>query len=380
MTEQVSGMVGFGFGPIQAGLFCQAFRRHYAEEIITVVDIQDQLVEQLQVNAAFSCNVANTEGCKKNTCTNVQAYNSRTPSHRQCLIEALLIARVVSTALPSTACYDGDETSPAALIAEACKQRLTPLIILLGENHHDAAGVLRHALSKRGVQHDAVVCINTVIGKMSGIRPAEKGLIPIYPSSKKAFLVEAGDHCFCQSGSSFYPEWQIGDDLTPFNALKLYGHNAAHFALALLAAHYGGGAACMAEIDSALLADLRTLMISSIGPALRAEYPIAHHLFTEEGFITYTDDLIARMVAPALDDEISRIIRDLPRKLAWNDRLIGAIRLLHKHNKPADFLYSALRKAIAYTNEDPITFLYSCWQNDIDVQGDDAQLIIRVLQ
>jgi len=50
-------------------------------------------------------------------------------------------------------------------------------------------------------------------------------------------------------------------------------------------------------------------------------------LFTPAGYQAYADDLLARMTNPFLRDRTERVIRDTPRKLAWDDRLIGTMRL-----------------------------------------------------
>ncbi|MEI6783226.1 MAG: hypothetical protein WCQ21_20170, partial [Verrucomicrobiota bacterium] len=50
-------------------------------------------------------------------------------------------------------------------------------------------------------------------------------------------------------------------------------------------------------------------------------------LFTPAGYQVYADDLLERMTNPYLRDRIERVIRDTPRKLSWDDRLIGTMRL-----------------------------------------------------
>jgi mannitol-1-phosphate 5-dehydrogenase len=50
-------------------------------------------------------------------------------------------------------------------------------------------------------------------------------------------------------------------------------------------------------------------------------------LFTLEGYREYVDDLMERMVNPFLRDAVDRVIRDPQRKLSWDDRLIGTMRL-----------------------------------------------------
>ena len=68
---------------------------------------------------------------------------------------------------------------------------------------------------------------------------------------------------------------------------------------------------------------------SSRSPAGRSSpgMPGPTPLFTPSGFAAFADDLLARMVNPFLADTIERAARDPRRKLAWDDRFIGLIRL-----------------------------------------------------
>jgi mannitol-1-phosphate/altronate dehydrogenase len=50
-------------------------------------------------------------------------------------------------------------------------------------------------------------------------------------------------------------------------------------------------------------------------------------LFTPVGYRAYAEDLLERMLSPYLLDTVQRIIRDPRRKLGWNDRLVGTVRL-----------------------------------------------------
>jgi mannitol-1-phosphate/altronate dehydrogenase len=50
-------------------------------------------------------------------------------------------------------------------------------------------------------------------------------------------------------------------------------------------------------------------------------------LFTPGGYRAYAEDLLARMTNPYLRDRTERVVRDTPRKLGWEDRLVGTMRL-----------------------------------------------------
>jgi mannitol-1-phosphate/altronate dehydrogenase len=72
------------------------------------------------------------------------------------------------------------------------------------------------------------------------------------------------------------------------------------------------------------------------GAALVKKFNGLDPLFSEEGYATYADALVTRMVSPLLDDSVERVMLDMARKLSWDDRLIGAMRLcLSQGVKPA---------------------------------------------
>lgn len=72
----------------------------------------------------------------------------------------------------------------------------------------------------------------------------------------------------------------------------------------------------------------RSAFHDEVGIALyRKHNQINDPLFTPLGMRAYADDLLARMGNPYLHDRVERVIRDPQRKLAWNDRLFGAMRL-----------------------------------------------------
>ena len=71
----------------------------------------------------------------------------------------------------------------------------------------------------------------------------------------------------------------------------------------------------------------REAFLEESGAALIARYHGLDPLFTATGYQAYADDLLARMTNPYLRDRTERVIRDTPRKLSWDDRLVGTMRL-----------------------------------------------------
>jgi mannitol-1-phosphate 5-dehydrogenase len=179
--------------------------------------------------------------------------------------------------------------------------------------------------------------LNTVIGKMSGVvADAEQiersGLDLIAPGLDRAFLVEEFNRILITLID--LPDFERGIDvfvekaeLHPFEEAKLYGHNATHALVGYLAYQKGYITMSEALTDKELRSFAREAFLSESGAPLIAQYMGLDDLFTPAGYIEYVDDLLDRMANPYLEDLVERIIRDPERKLGWDDRLIGTMRL-----------------------------------------------------
>jgi mannitol-1-phosphate/altronate dehydrogenase len=86
----------------------------------------------------------------------------------------------------------------------------------------------------------------------------------------------------------------------------------------------------MSELRSmnAIMEKGRAAFINECGAALCKKWEGIDELFTSAGFKAYAENLLERMTNPFLKDAVSRITRDLPRKLSWDDRVIGTIRVV----------------------------------------------------
>jgi len=158
-------------------------------------------------------------------------------------------------------------------------------------------------------------------------------LATITPDEGRAFLVEAFNRILISRiqydepfsrGISVLAEKA---DLLPFEEAKLYGHNATH----ALAAYLGAlrGAERIADLRGipGILPFLRAAFIEESGEALVRKHAGVDPLFTRAGYAHYADDLLERMTNPFLRDSVERVGRDPQRKLGWDDRLIGTIRV-----------------------------------------------------
>ena len=116
-------------------------------------------------------------------------------------------------------------------------------------------------------------------------------------------------------------------DIYPFEEAKLYGHNASHFLLGVLAARMGCKFMSDAVRFPEIVALTKRALLEECSPALCAKFKGVDPYFEQENYNKWAVELVRRMTSPLLSDSVDRVIRDIDRKLAWQDRIIGAMRL-----------------------------------------------------
>ncbi len=339
--------VGFGFGAIQAGLFLyEAFQSGRFRRLVVAEIVPDIVAEIRRAGGIYSLNIAPADRVETARVGPVEIYNLTVAGDREALAAAIAEAEEIGTAIPSVEFYSVGGPSAlhrtlAAGLARKAAGGGPRAVVYAAENDNAAAEKLEELVLKvtppsaRDGLRANVRFLNTVIGKMSGFAPdpARSGLATITPESSRAFLVEAF-HRILISKVRFDPPFERGigvfvekENLLPFEEAKLFGHNATH----ALAAYLGRllGVAHIAELRNipGMLPFLRAAFLEESGAALVRKHNGMDPLFTPEGYREYADDLLARMMNPFLMDTIARVGRDPRRKLGWNDRLIGTMRL-----------------------------------------------------
>jgi mannitol-1-phosphate 5-dehydrogenase len=394
--------VGLGFGPIQAGLFVYEAQRTGAYGPPLVVDVRADLVAGLRAGAGrFVVNIAHADGIEVAAIGPVSIADSTVEEERAAVVSAVAAADELATALPSIALYrTAAPWSPHRLIADALRRRTAehPLIVFCAENHREAAARLKETVLEALDPAERVTVIaracfvDTVIGKMSGVidDPAEiaaLGLTTITPRLPQAFLVEAFDRILVSRVDPgggrgalhpFIPVLREVDDLAPFEAAKLLGHNATHALAGFLGTLLDLDRVADLEQVPGAMAFLRAAFLEESGRTLQARFTGSDPLFTADGYAAFADDLLARMVNPHLADTIERASRDPRRKLGWDDRLVGLIRLGLAEGVPTPRYamgvaagLEILRRELDATRRDAAgretaALLWDCWQDEVD--------------
>jgi len=384
---------GFGFGPIQAGLFAkEAFESGNFSRIV-VSEIDQELVEAVRANkGSYYVNIAKADGIEVQKIDGVELLNPNVPADKQVILDALAQSTEITTCLPSVNFYDrGGANSVAALIADGLKSsKAKAIIIYTAENHNRAAEILEeaisHELTRTGTNFEKeefvkirgknqVQFLNTVIGKMSRVvddsaEIAQLELKAITPGIKRAFLVEEFNRILVTRTKikGFKPGIEVfieKDNLLPFEEAKLYGHNAGHSLLGFLGAVKGYTKMTELKQDRAIMQIGRDAFLQESGAALIEKYAnFGDELFIEAGYENYAEDLLERMTNPYLADTVARVCRDVVRKLGINERIFGTMQLALEYGiEPKNMALGAiagiavlLNKAEEYNLPDNLRF------------------------
>ena len=341
--------VGVGLGPIQTGIFLSGAAKGNFDRIV-IAEVDDKIKDAINRSGGkVTINIAADDRIYSESYNNVEVYNPMIESERQKLVLAASEACELATALPSVKFFgptaewmrEGFELNPG-------KQRF----IYTAENNNEAAEELEKAIGK---DFPDTHYLNTVVGKMSGVASAEEclklDLQELCPGAGRGHLVEQFNNILISSCPGIENR-QIQDlsakkDLYPFEEAKLYGHNAIHFLLGCLGKQEGKEYMSELRVMTGIMEKGRAAFINECGAALCKKWEGTDELFTSPGFQSYAENLLARMTNPFLQDAISRITRDLPRKLSWDDRVIGTIRVVMSQGIDALILKEGALLAVA---------------------------------
>ena len=180
-------------------------------------------------------------------------------------------------------------------------------------------------------------------------------LATITPTLPKAILVEEFNRILISrvtlpGASRGITAFVEKDDLLPFEEAKLYGHNAVHALIGYLAQLRGLRVMSEAAADPVIMKIARAAFIEESGGALtRRHARLGDPLFTPGGYRAYAEDLLDRMTRATLNDLVARICRDPARKLGYDDRFYGTMRVaLEQGIQPVNLAMGAAAALIAH--------------------------------
>jgi mannitol-1-phosphate/altronate dehydrogenase len=320
----MSTFLGIGAGPIQAGIFVSGAARGGFSRIV-LADVDEALVDAVRRAGSITVHTAGSDAVKTDTYADIEIYNPFDEDDLETLTAVASEAVAISTALPSTVFYRNVAPWLTEAFQAAPERRR---YVYTAENSTTAAEELQELVGAFPETH----YLDTVIGKMSKVFTVDDSeLPPLAPGFERGHLVEAFNEIYTAYApgiadvgiEGLYPK----PDLVPFEEAKLYGHNTVHFVLALLLRERGGSTMDEAAGHPELMDTALSAMVDECGGALCRKHAGADPFFESDAFRAHAEDLVKRMTSPVLKDDVARVLRDMERKLGWDDRVAGAMRL-----------------------------------------------------
>jgi len=313
--------VQFGAGNIGRGFIAQLFHESGFE--VVFVDVVPEIVRALNAEGSYTIRIVGPDAC------DVPIRGVRAVSGRDIAAVAheLATCAVASTAVGAGALPHIAPAIAAGLV-ERYRQGADPLNVIVCENLHGAGRYLRDlvanhlpAADRREIL-DRVGFVQAVVSRMVPIQTPGgsegRALLEVRVESYKQLPVDAT----AIVGS--LPEI-VGVMPVPnfdaYEARKLYTHNCGHATLGYLGHLRGLTYGYEALADAQIGQRLREVLAAT-GEALVRRFdmdPAEHH--------AHVEDLLRRFANVDLGDTCFRLARDPIRKLAPDDRLVGAARL-----------------------------------------------------
>ena len=334
----------FGAGSVGRGFLGQLLSESGYE--VVFVDVDQELVHTLASRGSYTLRLAGINIVEDLTIQPVRAIDGRN-------VEEVGV-EVASASLIATAVGARALAAIAKPIAVGLTHRwrssAAPLNIIVCENLHSAPDLLAGYVGEnlpaamKPYLRRRVGFVPAVIARMSPVptaeqRDADPSLIvaepyKVLPADREAFV---GD----------IPRVVGLEPVAPFNAYverKLYVHNAAHAILGYLGYHSGHVYGYEALEDP----EIRVILDQALDEVGRAL--VGEHGFEPQALREHIQDLLTRFGNRSLADPVSRLARDPVRKLAPNDRLVGAVRLAEKHAVQPRGLAWGIAAAFIYDN------------------------------
>lgn len=309
----------FGAGNIGRGFIGQLFSESGYR--VNFVDVDTGLLAALNERGHYTLRLVTNESSRDVTVGPVRGLPA---SDREAVAEVISEAEIGATAVGAGVLKHVAPTLAAGLIRRADRGVTTPLNLIICENLKGAAEIFR-GLVKAELPPDYHAFLEQYVGFVDTVIAR---MVPPLPPQLRAqdpslILVEPYQKLPVDAAALVGPPPAIVgmQPVAPFSFYterKLYLHNAGHAVLGYLGYQRGYEYGYEALQDAEILAAVRGAMIES-QEALEQKYGLAAGAITPN-----REDLIARFHNRALGDTIFRLGRDPIRKLAHNDRLIGA--------------------------------------------------------
>ncbi len=350
----------FGAGNIGRSFIAELFASAGYE--VVFVDINETVVDELNRRGGYDVVIKHPEGTDE--VLPVRGVRAVNAAQAQAVIAEVARADIAATAVGSGALPSVARLIGAGMAERRRRRPGDPLDVILAENVRDAAAVVREGVraqadasggaSGGASAHDAadeamLGLVQTSIGKMVPIVPADvsaRDPLVVFAEPYDTLIVDAKGF-----RGELPPVDRIRavDDIRAYVDRKLFLHNLGHAAVAYLG--FQADSAVTLIADALAIKPVRegaARAMSESAAALACAYPSLSPGDLHE----HRDDLLARFANRALGDTVFRVGRDLPRKLAREDRLVGAMLLAARGGLPFAAIAAVYLAALGFAAAD----------------------------
>ena len=335
----------FGAGQIGRGFIGELC--YDSGYFIVFVDIDEKIIDLLNKEKKYTINLLG-EKKEEKIIENFVAIPLKNENE--------VIKEIIETDIIFTAVGAKNLPSLSKIIAKGIKEKSKKegsfLNIIICENLLKASEVLKEAILKENILSESEIeylqknvgFVETVISRMtSPLTEEEKNKNPlcvkvepykILPVDKNGFKIKIPEI------TGFFPV----DNLKKYEELKLFGHNLSHVCLA-----YYGFLKKLTYIweciEDGEIFDLLVNVQNEVKYALNKKYN-----FRKDELEEYFKDLNKRFDNKLLGDTISRVGREVLRKIGKNERIVGAINLCLEYGIFPENICFVLATALCYNN------------------------------
>ena len=341
--------VQFGAGNIGRSFIGRLFAEAGYE--VVFVDVDRTLLALLNERRSYPVVVKQNE--RPDTTYLVQGIRAIDGRDAQAVIEAIVSADIVATSVGQRALQSIFPALADALVARKARA-CPPLDLIIAENMRSGAALFRQHLSALlPADFDLETqlgLVETSIGKMVPIMPLEAlaaDPLQLFTEPYDTLIV---DRKAFRLALPSLNGLKAVNNIGAWVDRKLFLHNLSHAALAYLGY----------QADPTLIYCWQAMRIPSVVTAVRealaqSSAALAHAYpddLTMSELADHSDDLLNRYRNRALGDTLHRVGRDLCRKLARDDRLVGACLLAARQDLPFTRIIPAIQAALQFSAPD----------------------------
>ncbi|MCL1808902.1 MAG: mannitol dehydrogenase [Clostridiales bacterium] len=344
MTTKTAVM--YGAGNIGRGFIGQLLFESGYHTVF--VDVNEEAVAAINERRSYPLCIVAGDSRTDIEIKNVEAVNGHDPDTVAAAISGadLMATAVGAKALPLVA------APIAAGLARRFERGAAALDILICENLKDAERVLRGLILHQLPAHahkwffERVGLVETSIGRMVPIQTPEMQCGDPMRICVEAYASLPVDSSAFKAG---IPELARIEPFSPFSFYverKLYIHNMGH-ALTAYCGDYLGCTYIWQSIETPGVRDVVRAAMVSAADALAQKYGMGR-----QPLHNHVDDLISRFGNRQLGDTVYRVGRDLVRKLAREDRMVGALRLCENESTDTRGILLGIALALRFSSSD----------------------------